>query len=168
MQPLLSPDDLADASDNTPSPPPQPGEYAMNRQSQTALPSSNKDSEVSGGRATHSTTRTGGGFLPPHRADTPTTPITPSCMVAPHQRTGIRRPKASAMASPNSYSLLGEDKEPSAADDDSPPSGSSDPRATAHGWDSFVNSLNATAKGELGAVDERGKLYVPLLKSYIS
>jgi methyl-accepting chemotaxis protein len=58
------------------------------------------------------------------------------------------------LASPNSYSLLGEDEEPSAANDDLPPSGSSDPRATAHGWDSFVNSLNATAKGELGAVDE--------------
>ncbi len=126
----------------------------MNRRSQTALPSSNKDSEVSGGRATRSTTRTGGGFPPPHRADTPATPITSSRMVAPHQRTGIRQPKASAMASPNSYSLLGEDEEPSAANDDLPPSGSSDPRATAHGWDSFVNSLNATAKGELGAVDE--------------
>jgi hypothetical protein len=123
----------------------------MNRRSKTALPSSNTDSEVSGGRATRSTTCTGGG---PHRADTPATPITPSCMVAPHQRTGIRRPKASAMASPNSYFLLGEDEEPGAAADDSPPSGSSDPRATAHGWDSFVNSLNATAKGELGAIDE--------------
>jgi hypothetical protein len=64
------------------------------------------------------------------------------------------------MASPNSYSLLGgedeglEDEGLDAAADDSPPPGSPDHTAADHGWDSFVNSLTATAKGELGTVDE--------------
>jgi hypothetical protein len=59
------------------------------------------------------------------------------------------------MASPNSYSLLGgEDEGLDAAADDSPPPGSPNHTAAAHGWDSFVNSLTATAKGELGTVNE--------------
>jgi hypothetical protein len=152
LQPLLLPGDLADASDNTPSPPPQPGEQARNRRSQTARHSSGTDSEVC---ITRSTTRAGGGFHTPHCLDTPATHINSSRTVAPHQRTGLRLPTALAMASPNSYSLLGgEDEGLDAAADDSPPPGAPDHTAAAHGWDSFVNSLTATAKGELGTVDE--------------
>jgi hypothetical protein len=58
------------------------------------------------------------------------------------------------MASPNSYTLLGEDKESDPTANAAPPPGSNDPRATAHGWNSFVNSLDATAKGKLGVVDD--------------
>jgi hypothetical protein len=113
--------------------------------------SSSTASAVSGGRAMCSTTRTGGGFPPPHRTDNPATPITPSCTVAPHSRTPT---KALALASPNSYSLLGDDEDMDAVAAALPPHGSPDHKATAHGWDSFVNSLTTTAKGELGAVDE--------------
>ncbi len=128
----------------------------MNRWSQTPLLSSGAESEDSGGHgyATRSTMRAGGGVPPPHHSDTPATPITPSCRVAPHQRTGLRPPTASAMASPNSYYLLGEDEESVTAAHAAPPPGSNNPRATVHGWDLFVNSLDATAKGELGVVDE--------------
>jgi hypothetical protein len=128
----------------------------MNCRSQTALLSSGAESEVSGGYeyARRSTTRAGGGVPPPHHSDTPTTPITSSRKVALHQRMGLRQPKALAMAPPNSYSLLGEDEELDPTADAAPPPGSKDPRATAHGWDSFVNSLDATAKGELGVVDK--------------
>ena len=95
----------------------------MNRRSQTALLSSGADSEVSGGHgyATRSTTRAGGGVPPPHHSDTPATPITPSCRVAPHQRMRLWPPTASAMASPNSYSLLGENEESDPAADAAPP-----------------------------------------------
>ena len=63
------------------------------------------------------------------------------------------------MASPNPYSPLGEDEESNPTDDAAPPPGSDDPRAPAHGWDSFVNSLDETAKGELGVVDDILILY---------
>ena len=128
----------------------------MNCRSQTALLSSGAESEVSGGYeyARRSTTRAGGGVPPPHHSDTPTTPITPSHKVVPHQRTGLQLPKASAMASPNSYSLLGEDEESDPTANAAPPPRSNNPRATAHGWDLFVNSLDATEKGELVVVDE--------------
>ena len=111
----------------------------MNCRSQTALLSSGAESEVSGGYeyARRSTTRAGGGVPPPHHSDTPATPITPSRMVAPHQRPGLRPPKALAMASPNSYSLLGVDEELDPTADAAPPLGSNNPRATAHGWDSL-------------------------------
>ena len=99
-----------------------------------------------------STTRAGGGVPPPHQVDTPATPIAPSRTVAPHQP-----PKASAMASPNPFTPLGEDEELNPrdnADSAAPPPGSNNPRAHAHGWDSFVNSLDETAQQELGVVDD--------------
>ena len=121
----------------------------MNRWSQTPLLSSGAESEDSGGHgyATRSTMRAGGGVPPPHHSDTPATPITPSCRVTPHQRTGLRPPTASAMASPNSYYLLGEDEESVTAAHAAPPPGSNNPRGTVHGWDLFVNSLDARGSG---------------------
>jgi hypothetical protein len=63
------------------------------------------------------------------------------------------------MASPNPYTPLGEDEESNPTEDTAPPQGSDNPRALAHGWDSFVNSLDATAQRELGVVDDILILY---------
>ena len=135
-QSVFFPEELADASVNTPPPHPLPGENASKRW------------------LTHSTTCAGGGVPPPHQLDTPATPITPSCTVAPNQRTGLQPPKASAIASSNPYTPLGEDAELKPTEDAVPPQGSNDPRAPAHGWDSFVSSLDVTARQELGVVDD--------------
>ena len=172
-QPLLSPEDVADASENIPSPPPLPGEHVTTRQStssqsqsvlfpeelagvsvNTPSPPPLPGENASKRRSTRSTTRAGGDVPPPHQLDTPATPITPSRMVAPHQQTGLRPLKASAMASPNPYTPLGEDEESNPTEDAMPPPGSNDPRAPAHGWDSFVNSLDVTAQRKLGVVDD--------------
>jgi len=118
-----------------PPPPPLPGETSSKR------------------RLTRSTTRAGRGVP----SDTPATPITPSCPVAPNQRTGLRPPAASAMASPNPFTPHGEDEFSNPREDaeaTAPPQGSPVPRAPAHGWDSFVHSLDETAQRELGVVDD--------------
>ena len=66
---------------------------------------------------------------------------------------------AMAMASPNLYTPLGEDEESNPTEDAPPPPGSKDPRAPAHGWDLFVNSLDETAQRELGVVNDILILY---------
>jgi hypothetical protein len=77
-------------------------------------------------------------------------------MVPPHQRTGLQ-PTALAMASPNPYTPLGEDEVldlREEADVAAPPPGPTNPWAPTHGWDLFVNSLDANAQQELGVVDD--------------
>ena len=124
-QPLLSPEDAADASEDLPSPPPLPGGHATTRrstrsQSQSVLfpedaPGASVDvppppplpgETSSTRRSTRSTTRAGGGVP----LDMPATPITPSRPVALRQRKGLRPPTAPAMASPNPFTPLGEDE----------------------------------------------------------
>jgi hypothetical protein len=145
-QPLLSPEDAADASENIPSPPPLPGEHATTRRltrshSQSVLftedapgasvnmppPPPLPGETSSKRRSTRSTTRGGGGVS----SDTPATPVTPSRSVAPSQRTGLRPPAASAMASPNPFTPLGEDEFSNPREDvdaAAPPPASTDPR----------------------------------------
>jgi len=70
---------------------------------------------------------------------------------------GLRPPTASALASPNPFTLLGESEispPREVADALAPPPVSTDPRAQSHGWDSFVHSLDETAQRELGVVDD--------------
>jgi len=60
------------------------------------------------------------------------------------------------MASPNPFTPLGEDEVSNPredAEDTAPPPGSN-ALVPAHGWDSFVNSLDETAQRELGVVDD--------------
>jgi len=61
------------------------------------------------------------------------------------------------MASLNPFTPLGEDEFSNPredADAAAPPPGSPVPRAPAHGWDSFVHSLDETAQRELVIVDD--------------
>jgi hypothetical protein len=98
--------------------------------------------------------------------DTPATPITPSRPVAPSQRTGLRPPTASALASPNPFTPLGESEishPREDADAAAPPPDSTNPQAPTHGWDSFVHSLDETAQRELGVVDDILISYANLL-----
>jgi hypothetical protein len=174
-QPLLSPEDATDESANLTSPSNLIGEHATTRwstrsQSQSVLFTEAKDG-VSGNTLppppllgenatkrwlTRSTTRAGRGIPTPRQLDTPATPITPSRTVPPQIRTGFR-PTESVMASPNPYTPLGEDEvlDPNAeADEAAPPPGTNNLWAPTLGWDSFVNSLGASAQRDLGVVDE--------------
>jgi hypothetical protein len=174
-QPLLSPEDAADKSANLTSPSTLHGGHAMTQrstrsQSQSVL-FTEDDDDVAGNtppppplpgeiatkrRLTRSTTRAGRGVPTPRQLDTPATPITPSRTVPPLQRTGLQ-PTASAMASPNPYTPLGEDEilDPRAeADEAAPPPDNPHSRVLTHGWDSFVNSLGANEQRELGVIDE--------------
>ena len=144
LQPLLSPGDSTDETATTPSPPPLPGEHGMNKCSQTVPRLSSTVSTVSVGRATQSCTCSGG-------MDILATPITPSRTVTTHPRMPSM---ALERASANSYLLLGDNEELDLAEATTPPPGSPDRQAVAHGWDAFIPSLTTTKKGELGAIDE--------------
>jgi hypothetical protein len=116
----------------------------MDRRSQTVLLPTSNESAVLGGRAMRSTTRAGGRVPPPP----PAAPITLSRKVDQLPSTGLQKPTASVMESPNSYAILGADEDSDDPTDTTPPPGSPDPGATPHGWDSFVNSLDESAKRE--------------------
>ncbi len=137
-QSVLFTKDDDDVAGNTPPPPPLPGEIATKC------------------RVTRSTARAGRGVPTPRQVDMPATPITPSRTVPPLQRTGLQ-PTASAMASPNLYTPLGEDAiwDPQAeAEEAAPPPNNPNSWVPTHGWDSFVNSLGANTQRELGVIDE--------------
>ena len=170
-QPLLSPEDAADASavlpprsnfhgghattlrsartlsqtvlfseedalvaENTPPPPPLPGEIATKR------------------RVTRSSARAGKGGTTPRQGDPPATPITPNRPIPTTQRTDPQ-PTGLARASPNRYTPLEEveisDRRAEAPEAASPPLNS-----LTHGWNSFVNSLGAEAQRDLGVIDD--------------
>ncbi len=97
-QPLLSPEELSDTGENSPSPLLLPKEPRRLR-SQTATLASTTALASSGGQSMRSLSRGRGTLPPPPRSDSSATPITPSA------RTPASR--VSATTSPNSYAILG-------------------------------------------------------------
>jgi hypothetical protein len=174
-QPLLSPKDAADESANFTSPSTRLGGQATTQQSTRSFSQSvlfNEDDNVGAGntppppplpgeiatkrRITRSTARAGRGVPMPRQGDMLATPITPSRTVPPMPRTGLH-PTESAMASPNSYTPLGEDAIldlRAEAAEAAPPPNNAQYRVHTHGWDAFINSLGADAQREVGVINE--------------
>ena len=128
----------------------------MQRRSQAPIPPMANDDP--GDRAARITTR--GGATPTVERAAAITPSRPK--PTPHRATK-RAPVAATPA--NHFSILAEDAgttAPDLTDDDGgpvlgldlPPPSTPTPNASARGWDSFLDSLAATKRGEIGVVDD--------------
>jgi hypothetical protein len=153
-QPLLSPEELSDTEDTSPSPLLLPKEPRRLR-SQTATLASTTASASPGGPSTRSSSRGRGTLSPPPRSDSSATPITPSRTATGTARARTPASRVSATTSPNSYAILGEeDRSPDTEKADitpgNPTLSSTD---VAHGWDLFVHGLDDTTKGDMGVID---------------
>ena len=105
-QPLLSPEELSDTRENSPSPPRLPQEPRRLR-SRTATLASTLASASSGGQSTRSSSRERGTSPPPPRSDSSATPITPSRTATGTARARPPASRVSATTSPNSYAFSG-------------------------------------------------------------
>ena len=153
-QPLLSPEELSDTGETSPSPPLLPKEPRRLR-SQTATLASTTTSASPGGPSTRSSSRGRGTLPPPPRLDSSATPITPSRTATGTTHARPPASRVSATTSPNSYAILGEeDRSPDTENADIPPGNpTSSSTDVAHGWDLFVHGLDDTTKGEMGVID---------------